>query len=443
MTFQRLSGWGRNPSTISVVVPFESPSAPDVDALNRGAIARGFGRSYGDCAQNGGGLVLDVTPMNTFDLDPSTGVVVADGGASLADILAASIPAGWFLPVSPGTKLVTIGGAIGSDVHGKNHHLEGTITNHVTRFDLLTADGAIVTAQPGTDTFRATAGGLGLTGVITSATVQMIPIQTSKITVDTQRTADLDELMAAMEDGDDAYRYSVAWIDLMATGSSMGRSVLTRGDHTPIESLGSEASADPLSYRRGRTITVPDVFPSGLVNRLSVGAFNELWYRKAPRTRIGEHQGINQFFYPLDLLGEWNRLYGSRGLLQYQFVVPFTAAETVRSIIEDVSSRRYPTFLAVLKRFGPGNGLLSFPIEGWTLALDIPIGVSGLAGLLTDFDERVAEVGGRVYLAKDSRMRPAVFRTMYPEYGEWLEIRNRLDPSGVWCSDLARRLDMI
>jgi decaprenylphospho-beta-D-ribofuranose 2-oxidase len=443
MTRQKLSGWGRVPASTATVLPVRSPDEIDLRGIGRGALARGLGRSYGDCAQNGGGRVFDVTPLRSFNLDAFTGVAIAEGGASLGDILAAAVPAGWFLPVTPGTKHVTIGGAIAGDVHGKNHHRDGTISDHITEFDLLTADGTTMTVPSDSDAFRATAGGLGLTGVIMSATMQLLPIQTSMVAVDTQRTANLDELMAAMTSGDAAYRYSVAWIDLMATGSSMGRSVLTRGDHAPIDTLTSRGSPDPLAYRPGKTVTIPDVFPSGLLNRLSVRAFNEVWYRKAPTSRIGELQSIDEFFYPLDMLNDWNRLYGRRGFLQYQFAVPDTGAETVRTIVGDISSRGYPAFLAVLKRFGPGTGLLSFPIEGWTLALDIPIGIPGLAEELTDFDERVAEAGGRVYLAKDSRLRPDLFQAMYPEYGEWSEIRDRLDPHRVWRSDLARRLEVI
>lgn len=443
MTRQTLSGWGRVPASPATVIPVRSPGEVDFSHISRGAIARGLGRSYGDCAQNAGGRVFDMTPLHSIDLDPSTGIVVVGGGTSFGDILAEAVPEGWFLPVTPGTKHVTTGGAIGGDVHGKNHHLDGTITDHITEFDLLTADSTTMSVGPDSDVFRATAGGLGLTGVVTSATMQMIPIHTSRIVVDTQRLANLDELMAAMKSGDDAYRYSVAWIDLMATGASMGRNILIRGDHAPLNSLSEEAATNPLTYHPGKAVAIPNVFPSGLLNRLSVRFFNELWYRKAPATRLGEIQSIDAFFYPLDMLNDWNRLYGRRGFLQYQFSVPDTAGETVRTIVGDLSNRGYPTFLAVLKRFGPGNGMLSFPIQGWTLALDIPIGVPELASALTGFDERVAEAGGRVYLAKDSRLRPDMFRAMYPEYGEWLEIRDRLDPRGIWCSDLARRLEMI
>jgi decaprenylphospho-beta-D-ribofuranose 2-oxidase len=443
MTVQPLSGWGRVPTSTATVISPESPEDLDLSPIGRGGLPRGLGRSYGDCAQNGGGRVHDMTRINGVRFDPTSGIAIVDGGTSFADILNSIVPQGWFLPVTPGTKHVTVGGAIAADVHGKNHHKEGTIADHVLQFDLLMSDGASRSVLPRSDEFDATCGGLGLTGIVTSATIQMTPIETSKILVDTLRTANLDELMAAMESGDDAYRYSVAWIDLTATGSSTGRGVLTRGDHAPLDALESKAAQNPLAYRSQKPLKVPDVFPSALLNRRTVQAFNEVWYRKAPSNRSAEIQSIDAFFYPLDMLSGWNRLYGRRGFVQYQFAVPDAETETVRQIISDIAEQSFPSFLAVLKRFGPGHGLLSFPIEGWTLALDLPAGIPNLAESLTRFDERVAAVGGRVYLAKDSRLRPNAVREMYPELAEWRAIRNRMDPDGVWQSDLARRLDMI
>ena len=412
----------------------------DISEAPRGALARGLGRSYGDCAQNAGGTVFDLTSFDGIDIDPNTGVLRADGGTAVSSILELSVPQGWFLPVTPGTKHVTVGGAVAADIHGKNHHRDGGIADHITAMDLFTAGGSTKVLEPGTREFRATAGGLGLTGVVTSVTLQMIPIETAKVTVDTQRTPDLDTLMAAMTDGDDAYRYSVAWIDLMATGSATGRGVLTRGDHAPATAV---EGTNPLAYQGSSSVSMPDHFPSGLLNRGTVRAFNEAWYLKAPKTRVRELQSIDKFFYPLDMFADWNRMYGKRGFLQYQFAVPDAASETVRNIVKAISSARYPTFLAVLKRFGPGSGLLSFPIKGWTLALDLPIGIPGLADTLSRFDEQVVEAGGRVYLAKDSRLRPEHFHAMYPEYTEWRDIRDKMDPLGLWRSDLARRLDLI
>lgn len=442
MRLRQISGWGRVPSARSHVEPISYSGEISLDGLGRGAVARGLGRSYGDCAQNSGGVVFDATPMSHITLDDTKGTVDLGAGASIGDLLVSCVPQGWFPPVTPGTKHVTIGGAIAADVHGKNHHRDGTIARHITKIELFTSKSGTETLGPDDPVFRATTGGLGLTGIVLSAELSMIAIETSKMVVDTIRTPTLDDMMAAMTTDDDGYQYSVAWIDLMATGASLGRGVLTRANHAPATALNPNASSEPLVYPAQRAISIPDVLPSGLVNRMSVQAFNELWYRKSPNSREGELQTINEFFYPLDMLNNWNRLYGRRGFLQYQFAIPDSGTETLRAIVADISRRRYPTFLAVLKRFGPGSGLLSFPIAGWTLALDIPIGVPDLASALADFDEQVAAVGGRVYLAKDSRLRPETFRSMYPEFETWLGIRDSVDPEGVWRSDLQRRLAM-
>ncbi len=443
MTLTTLSGWGRVPESVATVASLSSAAGPWTMDQPRGAIARGLGRSYGDCAQNGGGIVFDLTDDASFILDGSTGVATARGGASLADIVAEAVPRGWFLPVTPGTKHVTVGGAIAGNVHGKNHHRDGAIDHHVTSLELLFADGTTQTVFSGSAEFGATLGGLGLTGIILEAKIQLIPIATSLIAVDTSRHENVDDLMEAMDSGDADYRYSVAWIDLLAKGSSIGRGVLTRGDHASRDALEPTTQSNALEYRSPRSIEVPDIMPSGLLNRFSVRAFNEIWYRKAPRRRVDELQTIESFFYPLDMVGRWNRLYGSEGFLQYQFAVPVGAHETVRTIVHDIASRSLPSFLAVLKRFGPGSGMLSFPIEGWTLALDIPTGLPDLARLLDSFDEKVASVGGRVYLAKDARLRPETFRAMYPEFARWRDVRDRMDPRGIWRSDLARRLELL
>jgi len=296
------------------------------------------------------------------------------------------------------------------------------------------------------DLFWASAGGMGLTGVVIEATIQMIPVETSYMLVDTERATDLDDVMDKMLTGDDFYRYSVAWIDCQSTGSRLGRSVLTRGDHARLADLPARLSSDPdrartFAPRQLARVTLTP--PSGLLNPLTVGAFNEFWFRKAPKRQLGKPHHMTGFFHPLDGVGAWNRLYGPKGFLQYQFVVPDAAGETVRSIIERLSGLRLASFLAVLKRFGPGDpGPLSFPMAGWTLALDLPIGSDGLDRLLDDLDEEVLAAGGRVYLAKDSRLGPDAFRAMYPSVDRFLEVRSRVDPDGILRSDLGRRLGL-
>ncbi|MGH9081636.1 MAG: D-arabinono-1,4-lactone oxidase, partial [Acidimicrobiales bacterium] len=330
---------------------------------------------------------------------------------------------------------------------GKNHHVDGSFCSHLSEITLATPTGTVVvskTADP--DLFWATAGGMGLTGVVIDATLQLIPVETSYIMVDTERAPDLDAAMDLMVTGDDAYRYSVAWIDCQSSGRRLGRSVLTRGDHAPLAALPEPLRRDPGRARAfaPRTLArVPLTPPSGLLNPVTVGAFNEFWFRKAPRHQIGRPVHLAGFFHPLDGVGEWNRLYGTRGFLQYQLVVPDEQGETIRRVIERLSRLRLASFLAVLKRFGPCNpGPLSFPAPGWTLALDLPVGHGALPDLLDELDHQISDAGGRIYLAKDSRVSPTAFRHMYPRLDEWLAVRERVDPDGVMQSDLGRRLGL-
>ena len=452
-----LTGWGRTAPTAADVIHAIHPdivgqamasAAQPPHGGSRGIIARGLGRSYGDAAQNAGGAVLDATWLDAIhQVDLASGVIKVGAGVSLQTLMERLVPLGWFVPVTPGTRLVTVGGAIAADIHGKNHHVDGSFCTHVIEMTLVAPTGtATVSAKSDPDLFWATAGGMGLTGVITDATIQMIPVDTSYLLVDTERAPDLDSAMDKMLTGDDAYRYSVAWIDCQSTGRQLGRSVLTRGDHARLEDLPDRLRRSPDRARAfvPRTLArVPFTPPSGLLNPLTVGAFNEFWFRKAPRHQVAKPHHMTGFFHPLDGVGAWNRLYGSRGFLQYQFVVPNEGSETVRRVIERLTVLKLASFLAVLKRFGPGDpGPLSFPMPGWTLALDLPVGHEALAPLLDDLDEDVIAAGGRVYLAKDSRVSPAAFRSMYPRIDEWLAVRDRVDPDGVLRSDLGRRLGL-
>jgi len=438
---QPLSGWGRAMTSVANLVPAIHPEeiAQYVrNAGSRGVLARGLGRSYGDAAQSGGATVFDMTTFNNFVLDAESMTVTADAGASIDSILRSIVQQGFFVPVTAGTRQVTIGGAIAADIHGKNHHVDGSFGNHVIEMTLVDGTGELRVLTPQQSEFWATIGGMGLTGVIVSATFNVIPIESAYISVDTERAKDLDDLMSRMVDRDDEYKYSVAWIDSVATS---GRGVITRGDHATAAQCRSDGISDLNKYDPKKLATAPGIVPSGLLNRWSVRAFNEGWYRKHPTERNGEIQGIGAFFHPLDGVQEWNRIYGPKGFLQYQFQVPDSAGYLIETSLQKLREVGTLSFLTVLKRFGPGNdGMLSFPQSGWTLAVDVPAGAPALGRALDELDALVAAEGGRLYLAKDSRMSPSMFARTYPRLGEWREIRERMDPNRVFVSDLSRRL---
>jgi decaprenylphospho-beta-D-ribofuranose 2-oxidase len=442
---RQLSGWGRTAPTVAT----HHLAAPDEIATlvksagPRGLIARGLGRSYGDAAQNAGGEVVEFAHgADHLVLDRASNSASVAAGVSLDALMRALLPHGYFVPVSPGTRQVTVGGAIAADIHGKNHHVDGSFGRHVRWLELIDGTGAARRLDPVStpDEFWATTGGMGLTGVITHAGIDLRPVESAWMRVETQRVRGLDELLDVMGDrSDDGHTYSVAWIDLLATGRSMGRSVLTRGEHANVSDLPERHRADRLAFAPRRLLSAP-ALPSGIaVNPLTMRAFNEAWYRRAPRRRR-TLEPVAGFFHPLDAVDGWNRLYGRRGLLQYQFVVPTGAERVLAEAVAVVAETRQASFLAVLKRFGPGSAApLSFPIAGWTLALDLPASPS-LGGLLDRLDALVADAGGRIYLAKDSRARPDTIARMYPRLEAFRAIRRRLDPDGVFQSDLSRRL---
>jgi len=442
-----LTGWGRTAPTmarVGSVTSAESVAAILRAQPGRGVIARGLGRAYGDAAQNAGGTVLDMTSLGrVHDLDLKNGRITVGAGASLGDLIAVLVPLGWFLPVVPGTRHVTVGGAIASDIHGKNHHLEGSFCDHVESFELVTAKGNQVTVTPETPAgiFAATAGGMGLTGVIVSATIRLLAIETPHMVVDTERAGDLEQVMAAMQSGDRHYRYSVAWIDCLAHGRQLGRSVLIRGDHAAARDAPDVRRRSASSVVPVARLAAPRWMPNGLLRHSTVAAFNEAYFRRSPTRELGRLQPLHGFFFPLDAVRDWNRMYGRRGFLQYQIVLPFGAEASLRMILERLSRGGAAACLAVLKRLGSGRGLLSFPTSGWTLALDLPA-TGDLVGLLDALDLLVANAGGRVYLSKDSRLRPELLGSMYPDLARGERVRRGLDPNRVMRSDLSRRLGL-
>ena len=438
---RELRGWGRTAPVVSTTVTARPDQVAEVlrSVGPRGLVARGLGRSYGDAAQNAGGQVL--LPLHGETRMVGDDVVTA-AGTSLHDLMRFLLPRGRFLPVTPGTRYVTVGGAIACDVHGKSHHRVGTFGANVVSADLVTPDGENHPIGPGDELFWATLGGMGLTGILTSATLRTIPVESGWMRVDTERYDDLHDLMAAMRASDADWTYSVAWVDTVSRGRALGRSVLTRGEHAHLDELDRRRTRTPYPLPGEPRIAAPSLVPKGLVSRPTVRTFNELWFRKAPRHRVGELQTMATFFHPLDGVGSWNRLYGPAGFVQHQLVVPDGAEQVVHDAVRRVADSGHASFLAVLKRFGPANdGLLSFPMAGWTLALDLPVR-PGLAAVLDDLDARVVEAGGRVYLAKDSRLSPERFAAMYPGADAFARVRDRVDPTRILTSDLARRLGL-
>ena len=355
-----LAGWGNTAPSAARLLPaateddvtsaLDSVFHPNGDraAATRGVIARGLGRSYGDAAQNAGGAVVDLTAgvRRPVHLDEATGLVSAWAGVSLDEVMRAIVPRGFFMPVTPGTRLVTLGGAVAADIHGKNHHGDGSFGQHVSSLQLRLASGETVVVGPHADPqlYWATTGGLGLTGIIEHVTFRALPIETSRMLVETRRANDLDEIMAIMAETDAHARYSVAWIDVLAKGRHLGRSVLTIGDHAPRAALGP-GSGDPYAFDPKPLAVAPPGVPSSLLNRLSIKAFNELWFRKAPVRRVDQLQSISAFFHPLDGVVSWNRLYGPRGFVQYQCVVPFGHERALRTIIQRLSATGTASFL--------------------------------------------------------------------------------------------------
>lgn len=453
----RLTGWGRTAPSVAEVL-----CTPDVEVIakaviraadaagtqkGRGVIARGLGRSYGDNAQNGGGLVIDMAALNKIhSLNAETKLVDVDAGVNLDQLMKAALPLGLWVPVLPGTRQVTVGGAIGCDIHGKNHHSAGSFGNHVRSMDLLLASGEIRRVTPDGDEaelFWATVGGNGLTGIILRATIEMTPTETAYFIADGDVTATLDETIALHSDGSEAnYTYSSAWFDAISAPPKLGRAAVSRGSLATVDQLPEKLRRNPLKFDAPQLFTFPDIFPNGLANKYTFGPIGELWYRKSGTYR-NKIQNLTQFYHPLDMFGEWNRGYGPSGFLQYQFVVPTEAVDEFKRIIRDIQASGHYSFLNVFKLFGPGNQApLSFPIPGWNICVDFPI-KAGLNEFVSELDRRVLQFGGRLYTAKDSRTNAETFHAMYPRIDEWIALRRKVDPSGVFASDMARRLELL
>ena len=431
----RLHGWGRYPQVEAQLLdPLTVTASRSLIDKRQSLLGRGMGRSYGDSALHD--CVLNTRHLqHLLAFDATKGSLRCQAGATLDQLLDFLLPRGWFLPVTPGTRFVTVGGAVASDVHGKNHHLHGCFSEYVDELLLGLADGSLLTCSRSehAELFHATCGGLGLTGLILEVGFRLMPIRSAYVNQTTFKAANLDEALQQFE----AQRhktYSVAWIDCLASGADLGRSLLMVGEH---------AVGGPLHLPRKRRFSVPLDMPAALLNQTSMQAFNNLYYQRVRQTKSKQRIDYQRFFYPLDGIGQWNRLYGKQGFLQYQFVIPKAAGlQGMHSILSRIASSRRGSFLAVLKVFGKQNqNPLSFPLEGYTLALDFKYD-SGLLPLLDELDARVLEQGGRIYLTKDARMSEQTFKSSYPGWEQLQAVRARYGAQGKFISRQAQRLGL-
>jgi FAD/FMN-containing dehydrogenase len=431
---KQYQSWGRYPrlNHAEIQTLYWTTDTPDFAALQQPMLPYGNGRSYGDSCLNGGGALVDVRALNRFiGFDEKSGLLRVEAGVLLSEVLKIFQPRGWFLPVTPGTKYVTVGGAIANDVHGKNHHKGGTFGCHVTQFELLRSDGQRFLCSPtqNTELFRATIGGLGLTGLITWAEFRLKPVSGPYIQSDNIKFANLKEFVQITNEIDDRYEYTVAWVDVMATGKQLGRGHYTLGNHYDWKAVGKE------NVTPGEKIKFPLEAPNFAVNTLSVKAFNALYFHRQIPKRKHAIKHYDPFFYPLDAISDWNKAYGSRGFYQYQCVIPIEAGyEPMEEILERIAFSGEGTPLIVLKMFGDvkSPGMMSFPQAGLTLALDFANNGRKSLLLMEDLDRVTRESGGRVYPAKDARMSALSFQTYFPQ---WRDFARYIDPkfsSSFW-----------
>lgn len=438
---RRLSGWGRYPTAECLLARPERlrDAVPGDDPC----IPRGRGRAYGDAALNAGHTVLLTERLNRFlAFDDRRGLLTVEAGASVGEVLAVTVPRGWFLPVTPGTRHASVGGCVAADVHGKNHHHTGAFSSSVQEVALVTADGRTVRCGPEAepDLFWATVGGMGLTGILTEVTLRLMPVGSAHLRVTHHPAPNLDAVLDLLEGDPGAAPYSVAWIDCLARGSAHGRGIVMAGRHAePDEVPGS----DPFRVPRRAVYRMPVDLPSGVLGRRTVGLFNALYHRRNVRSEPFTVDYL-RYFYPLDGLDDWNRLYGRPGFIQYQFVVPEEGGrKALKRALVTLDAAGVPAFLAVLKKLGPeGSGLLSFPMPGYTLALDLPLAAPETLACAARLDALVAELGGRVYLAKDACLGPGSLAAMYPRLPAWRAVKDKVDPEGRFRSDLAARLGL-
>jgi len=435
-----IANWGNYP-----VIESDEQSFSFTDQLdelvknNDGFIPRGNGRCYGD-ASLAKKTISTLKYDKILSFDVKEGIFECQSGLTLDQILEVIVPKGWFLPVTPGTQFITVGGAVASDVHGKNHHIDGSFSNNIVDMDIALSSGEFVTCSPQehADLFEATCGGMGLSGVITRVKFRLKKIETSFIRQKQVKAENLEEIIDLFEKYNH-YTYSVAWIDCLKKGKNFGRSILILGEHAKIDELNERQKGDPLQLPKKKQITFPFNLPSWVLNAFTVKAFNFLYYGKNFKKEINNIVSYEPFFYPLDAILHWNRGYGKNGFVQYQFVLPLEAKQGLIEILKRISDKGLGSFLAVLKVFGKQESIISFPKEGYTLALDFPVR-KGLLEFLDELDKVVLQYGGRIYMSKDARMKPEILQGGYPELDKFKQIIKKYNPDGKIHSVQSDRL---
>lgn len=423
-----ISNWGNYPVIQANESSFSNINELRMNLHNSGkGIARGNGRCYGDASL--ADTVFSTLKFNhILDFNAFQGIIDVESGITLDSILDFIVPQAWFLPVTPGTKYITVGGAVASDVHGKNHHTDGCFRQYVLEMDVMMEDGTLITCSNNkyADLFNATCGGMGLTGIITRVKFQLKKIETAYIKQKMIKAKNLNEIIELLERYS-SYTYSVAWIDCLKSGDAFGRSILMLGEHARVEELPLKLQKSPLQLTKKKLLNLPFFLPSILLNRLTISIFNFLYYHKMWKREINNIVAYEPFFYPLDAIQNWNRGYGKNGFVQYQFVLPLESREGLVKILKKIGSNGHASFLAVLKIFGEDDNLISFPVQGYTLALDIPIR-SNLLPFLDELDELVLHYKGKIYLSKDARMKPNVFFESYPHAQKFISIIQKYSP---------------
>ena len=431
------TGWGRTKRSKGYCYPAENFTEIKNQSKTISGLGIGLGRSYGDSSLNSQGIYWSSENLRKVSIDVSTGIADCESGLSIGDLERCALKLGFFPPTVPGTEFVTIGGAIASNIHGKSHHTFGSFAEGLTEIKLLNSHGEVITLIPNQPEFWATVGGMGLTGLIKSAKIKLFPVETSFLKIEEKRVKSISELIKTLDCFDNRFTYTVAWVDL--SGKFMGRGIVSGGNHVKLDELPKKYKTKPLISQYPKRLSVPDIFPHFFINSISVRLFNFLWFWKVKNNSFTH---VRKFLHPLDSISNWNRIYGKSGFIEYQVQIPLNRPDILHDILTELQKINAYSFLGVIKKFGVcRNDFLSFASPGYTFSIDLRLS-NKVANTLEKLDNKIIEVGGRVYLTKDSRLAKHSFAKMYPKHIQWLEVKRKLDPENYWQSDQGRRLGL-